>query len=97
LGVILYELLTGALPFDPKTLREGDIDRIRQVIREEEPKTPSIHLTSISGEESINGGTAAPHGYPHVGAQITWRFGLDHNQGDGEGPVAPLSNGHRLG
>ena len=53
MGVILYELLTGALPFDPKTLREGGIDRIRQVIREEEPKTPSIHLTSISGEESI--------------------------------------------
>jgi len=52
LGVVLYELLTGALPFDPKTLREGGVDHIRHIIREEEPKTPSTRLSTISGEES---------------------------------------------
>jgi serine/threonine protein kinase/tetratricopeptide (TPR) repeat protein len=51
LGVVLYELLTGALPFDPKTLREGGVDHIRYMIREEEPKTPSTRLSRISGEE----------------------------------------------
>jgi tetratricopeptide (TPR) repeat protein len=44
--------LTGELPFDPKTLREGGLDHIRYIIREEEPKTPSIRLKTISGEES---------------------------------------------
>jgi serine/threonine protein kinase len=51
LGVVLYELLTGVLPFDAKTLREGGVDHIRHVIREEEPKTPSTRLTSL-GEQA---------------------------------------------
>lgn len=52
LGVVLYELLTGVLPFDPATLREGGVDHIRQVIREEDPKTPSTRLSTLGGEES---------------------------------------------
>ena len=52
LGVVLYELLSGVLPFDPTTLREGGAEHIRRVIREEDPKTPSTQLRSISGETS---------------------------------------------
>ncbi|MBL7185751.1 MAG: serine/threonine protein kinase [Phycisphaerae bacterium] len=52
LGVLLYVLLTGALPFDSDTLRAGGIDRIRQIIRETDPKTPSTRLTNL-GEDAI--------------------------------------------
>ena len=52
LGVVLYELLTGVLPFDPETLRSAGIDRLRQIIREEEPKTPSTRLSHM-GEKAV--------------------------------------------
>jgi serine/threonine protein kinase/tetratricopeptide (TPR) repeat protein len=50
LGVLLYVLLTGVLPFDSATFREGGIDHIRKVIRETDPKTPSTRLTSLGDE-----------------------------------------------
>jgi len=50
LGVMLYELLAGATPFDAKRLREGGIDQIKRVICEEEPETPSARLTSLGDE-----------------------------------------------
>ncbi len=50
LGVVLYELLIGALPFDPQELRKGGIDHIRQIICETEPRTPSTRLTTLGQE-----------------------------------------------
>jgi serine/threonine protein kinase len=50
LGVLLYVLLTGALPFESDTLRTGGIERIRQIIRETDPKTPSTRLTRLGDE-----------------------------------------------
>jgi len=51
LGVLLYVLLTGVLPFDSDTFRTGGLEHIRQVIRETDPKTPSTRLTKL-GEEA---------------------------------------------
>ncbi len=51
LGVLLYVLLTGVLPFESDTLRKGGIDQIRRTIRETDPKTPSTRLSSL-GEEA---------------------------------------------
>ena len=47
LGVLLYELLAGALPFDPKRLRSAGYDEIRRIIREEEPAKPSTRLSGL--------------------------------------------------
>jgi non-specific serine/threonine protein kinase/serine/threonine-protein kinase len=52
LGVILYELLVGALPFDSAELRSGGFEGIRRTIREQEPKRPSTRLTTL-GERSL--------------------------------------------
>jgi serine/threonine protein kinase/tetratricopeptide (TPR) repeat protein len=49
LGVMLYELLAGALPFEPDTLREAGFDEIRRKIREDEPPKPSTRVTTLGG------------------------------------------------
>jgi eukaryotic-like serine/threonine-protein kinase len=47
LGVLLYELLTGKTPFDPKKLLQAGLDEIRRTIREDEPSRPSTRLSTM--------------------------------------------------
>jgi serine/threonine protein kinase len=51
LGVLLYELLTGKTPFDPKALLQAGMDETRRILREEEPPRPSALLTLLPGHE----------------------------------------------
>ena len=52
LGVILYELLVGVLPFDPETLRSAGIGEIQRIIREEEPPKASTRLSSLDDTQT---------------------------------------------
>ncbi len=47
LGVLLYELLVGVLPFETKELRAAGFDEIRRNIREVDPPKPSTKFTSL--------------------------------------------------
>ena len=51
LGVLLYELLTGGPPFDPKELLKSGLDEMRKIIRESDPPRPSTRLSTLQAAE----------------------------------------------
>lgn len=51
LGVLLYELLVGRLPFDPKTLISAGYHEMCRIIVEQEPQKPSTRLIGLGADE----------------------------------------------
>jgi eukaryotic-like serine/threonine-protein kinase len=52
LGVILYELLTGAVPLGQKELRPGGLTEMTRVLRDIEPPRPSTRITQLGPESA---------------------------------------------
>ena len=53
LGVLLYELLVGAVPFESARLRRAALAEMLRIIREEEPARPSIRLTALGDPANL--------------------------------------------
>lgn len=53
LGVLLYELLSGCLPFDPARLGDSSWEQIRRIITEEEAARPSASLQTTTPEQGV--------------------------------------------
>lgn len=47
LGILLYELLTGSTPIEKSRLENASFDKVRRLIREDEPPLPSTRLSTI--------------------------------------------------
>jgi len=80
LGVLLYELLSGSTPFDPKELLSAGVDAMRQIIREQEPPRPSTKLSqtlvaasrqNAAGPSREDGGALPRRRYAQVQETIT--------------------------
>jgi eukaryotic-like serine/threonine-protein kinase len=56
LGVLLYQLLTGELPFTSKELRSSSYEELRRKLKEVEPPRPSTKLSTL-GDGSAHAAT----------------------------------------
>jgi len=75
LGVLLYELLTGSLPFASATLRAAGYDRMCAIIQAQEPEKPSAKVTKHArGSEQLAQlrGTAADRLLRRLRGDLDW-------------------------
>ena len=69
LGVLLYELLVGALPFDMRELRRAGFDAIRRHIREKDPPRPSARVSTL-GDASTDSARKRSTDPNHLAGQL---------------------------
>ena len=75
LGMILYELLVGTLPFDPGMLRGGSADDIRASIMQMDPPRPSTRLREVSRSRTASrarSGAPAPRLIDRLSGELDW-------------------------
>jgi serine/threonine protein kinase len=74
LGVLLYELLTGAPPFRSQELKQAGLLEVLRVIREQEPPRPSTKLSTADGLPALaaNRGTEPKRLTALVRGELDW-------------------------
>ncbi len=53
LGVLMYELLTGMTPFDPRLFRSATYAEMQRIICEQDPVTPSRRVSALGADLSV--------------------------------------------
>jgi serine/threonine protein kinase len=76
LGVLLYELLVGSTPFDPKELTQAGLDAMRQTIRKKQPLRPSTRVSKL-GDADLHTtakarGTEGPRLLSQLRGDLDW-------------------------
>ena len=72
LGVLLYELLTGATPFDAQELLQSGLDAMRKIIREREPLRPSSRLSQTLSKASPSDAQDVAKLPRHIESDLDW-------------------------
>ena len=80
LGVLLYELLTGFLPFDTPGSKKQKLDEMLRQLRESDPRRPS---SKVNANRETASARAAVRGrrFATPGQVTSWRPGLDRPEG----------------
>ena len=71
LGVMLYELLVGVLPFDQQKLRQAGWEGLGRLLRDEEPATPSRRLTTLPPDASAGSAHSRQADVPALRRQLS--------------------------
>jgi WD40 repeat protein/serine/threonine protein kinase len=64
LGVVLYELLAGVLPFESEVFTKAGLAEIQRTIREDEPASPSLRLTQMGDRAKAIAASRGTHVVP---------------------------------
>jgi len=75
LGIILYQLLVGVLPFDAKTFRAAGLEAILRLIREQEPPKPSMRVRTLGPASAVSAELRQeqPHSFAgHLQGELDW-------------------------
>ncbi len=75
LGVLLYELITGVLPFAKERFERASYDEMRKIIRDEEPARPSNKISTVGDSATLvsaNRGTDPTRFRRQVAGDLDW-------------------------
>lgn len=72
LGVLLYELLTGRTPFNPKELLAGGLEAFRKALRGQEPLRPSACSALELKQPMSSGRKSESHGKFKIPEDLDW-------------------------
>lgn len=77
LGALLYELLSGKPPFDPRTLLSAGLMEMRRIVREVEPPRPSYRVSTVLSDANDTAALTTSHGVDPNRLSRTLRGELD--------------------